>query len=477
MARPAATVALLCLLLPLCLPIPVFAQATELQSPQAVVHGTGSLAASLAGAVLENATQPGVLSLEVTKGLLVLKDETQDVAVPILGSAAPATHSASNSTLANATADDFRLVPGARLLLLPGNASLTSLDIAGMSLEASTAGTLEFPPRASITDPLWRIATGGTLDSARHESGDDVVKGSFQFVVWGASFRLHNQTGNHTVQTGSFDERIGPPGSPAVKRVQREAVFQVESGTLTFDSAMPFRVFLAACRVELAGGSLDVKDPIGSNPVNGEPILPGKHLLQLAAPLVADISGSGGNVTLAFPVPPRESNLDGTRISAPNSPPWLLALPLFALVAVPAGAVAYSQARLRRRLRALDRLVTTRRFEKALALARRIRRLRPRQPDALVAESLSLIHAKEYRRASGVLEAEGWTSALGPLRDYLRAAAASGAGRRADAVAALRRCLQDAPEMEREAALDPLLADLVPLASRRGGGDALRGAP
>ncbi|MCA1820134.1 MAG: hypothetical protein LC620_08835 [Halobacteriales archaeon] len=116
----------------------------------------------------------------------------------------------------------------------------------------------------------------------------------------------------------------------------------------------------------------------------------------------------------------------------------------------------------------------SRRFGQALALAWAIRRRRPGHPDALVAEALSLIHEQRFVESEAVLEADGWTVALRPLRDYLRATAAAALGRRDEAVRRLSDCLRAAPEMAREAAANPMLAAVVVAARQR---EAFPGSP
>lgn len=122
--------------------------------------------------------------------------------------------------------------------------------------------------------------------------------------------------------------------------------------------------------------------------------------------------------------------------------------------------------RLRRDLGRLNELIISRRFDEALELARSIRARRPDHPDALVAESLCLIHKRRFHDARAVLRGPGWTSALQPLRTYLQATAESGSRRLTDASMSLAECLRMAPEMANEAAMNPYLAALLPIALR-----------
>jgi hypothetical protein len=450
------------------------AEQLALHGPEADVRGTGTLVANIGGAVLQNSTGSGTIVVTVASGQLVLNNGTKDASVANIG-ATPAHYGSSTTSLRQARVDGFVLGPGARLVLIPENLTGTSTATYGSRLRASAAGTLEFSPRASA-DPPWRLATEGYLEFLRPMQGNDTSSGSFRFVVWGATFTVHDETGAHTVETGSFDTPVGPPGSPVVHRVQQEAVLHVESGAITLDRSLPFLFFLSSCRLDLASGSLDVRGPAGSNPVNGEPLLAGSRLLELAAPLVASMAAAGTDVGLDFPHPPKSASLDGAVVRVEGSDSWKMTLSLFALVAVPLGAIAYSQVQLRRRLRVLDRLIKARRFKGALLLATKIRRFRPRQPEALVAQAVSLIQTRQYEDAAGVLEAEGWTASLEPLRDYLRATAAAGQGRRDDAIRSLERFLLYAPDMMPVVMANPLLAELAPLARQaRGGTHALPG--
>ncbi|MHB8633614.1 MAG: tetratricopeptide repeat protein [Thermoplasmatota archaeon] len=424
------------------------------------------------GAVLENSTRTGVVFLSIKSGEMVVRQQSSDVSIDGAG-ITPTQDSATTTQLHGASISGFAFATGVRLLVLPQHL-YTRGAVGNSTLQPSSDGTLVFPVRASRESP-WTIKTENSLVFGRPNLGNDTLEGSSQFIVWGANFTLKNETGSHVIETGSFDTPVGAPGSPVVRRVQREAILQIDDGLVTVDRALPFRVYLANFTLALATGALDLANPTGADPVNGEP-LTGGRILQLSAPLVAKGGAVRNGVTLGFPQPPAAANLDGSFVRSAGRGLGVVVFLLVALLAVPAGAAAYSQLELRRRLRSLDRFISTRRFESALVLARRIRDLRPRQPEALVAESLCLIQVGQYGEAAAILASGGWPVALDSMRDYLRATAAAGQGNRGAALRWLQRCLRTSPDMAAEVAANPWLKDFLGAARPTNDGSTLAGA-
>jgi hypothetical protein len=382
---------------------------------------------------------------------------------------APAEHRSDAHPQAGATASGFRLGPDGRLLLLADLEQPPALEgrAHGLRLEAGPPGLADFPQRASITDPAWRVVTEGTLAAAFPAGSDPVASGRFRLVAWDATFTLRNATGSPPVASGAFHEDVA---GPAGRHVQREAVLEVEEGWVRLPGGSAFRLFVHAGRLELATGALHASDPAGTNPAGGAPVAGGARLLALDAPLAADLAPTGGQVAAGFPRPPQSATLDGVAVRAPTGGgPLAWGLALVGLAAVPLAFAAGSRAVLARRVRALDHLVQAQRFGQALDLARAIRRRRPRYADALVAESMGLLRLGRYPEAAAVLEAEGWTAALAPLRDCLRATAAAGQGRKEEAAARLAASLRDAPELAAHAAAHPLLAPILRRTPQGGG--------
>lgn len=455
---------------------PVQAGTATLQGQQVTTHGESQFRGALTGLVLDNGTllDSAAMAVSVAQGRITVYDETTDAWVGNVG-ATPIQHSAASSALADALVDGFSPRSNARMLVIA--TSQAPLDISnadGLTLKAYTGPDQEFPARASA-DAAWTLHVAQTI-TGTGPSRNLNVSGSFRLIVWGTSFVLHNSTGDYPMDTGSQDQTIVAQGA-VVRHTQRETVLDVAEGhlTLTLEPAWGFYVHNGFTTV--TRGSLDTLAPSGINPVDGSAIASGSRRLKLDGPLSATVGPSNGRLQMLFQQFPAAADLDGRVVRPPSAgSPWVAVLSLLALAALPAGAVVHARVRLQRRLRTLDRLVKTRRFPKALVLARRIRRLRPRQPDALVAESLSLLQTRQYIQAAAVLEAEGWTTALEPMRDYLRATAASGQGKRSDALKWLRRCLRSAPDMMSEALANPLLAGLAALAEPRRGNNKLPGS-
>ena len=84
----------------------------------------------------------------------------------------------------------------------------------------------------------------------------------------------------------------------------------------------------------------------------------------------------------------------------------------------------------------------------------------------MVAESITLIHESHYPEAIEVLEGNGWTAALQPMRSFLLATAESGRGRMPEALRHLTECIRMAPGLALEAAANPHLSSLVVRASK-----------
>lgn len=463
MTRAAISASIL-LVLCLLLPSNAAAKMDSLHVMDARVDGAGSFDAGLAGAWLENAPlrEPGHLNLTVMQGDLDLNEESVDVYAAQIG-VTPSQHSRHTSSLAGSRANAFELGANVRLIVAaePGRAHADG-NAMGMDFGPPGVGNTTFPARGS-RDGGWAISTTTAMQMKGASDETVAITGAFQFVAWNASFTLHNATGTYVVQTGSVNEPTpgSPPGTPVSRHVQREAVFRVANGTLTLPREDAFNLFASAADVNLDAGHLQVLNPLGLNPVDGSEIAAGSHRLNLSAPLSVTMFGGAGGLQLGFSKAPPSADLDGRLILPPGASANWFAIGLIALVVIPAAGLAWSQVRHRWRLRTLDHLMVAQNSVRASLLAHEIRRRRPREPHALVAEAISLVHRNDFQSARQVLENEAWTSALQPIRDYLRACVEAGQGHRDAAVRCLKACLKAAPEMVEDAAMNPRLRDIL----------------
>ena len=448
------------------------ASGESLQAAQVSWTGQGDLLANLAGAVMINATGLEGLSLQIQQGSMDIDSTRHDVYTTGAG-ATPAETNRTTRPLIGAHAVDFLPQKVNRILIIPldakATASIANGTLRPASIDSKTYETKVFQERVL------------TIDASRAlemDNGESIaVSGRFLVAVWGINFTMDSQGQREAIRTGEAHESVQGsivPTQVASTHIMREAFITVTQGNLTLP-LQGAQTYLNAPRLDLAQGLLELRNPRGILPVDHSAIPSESQTLTFSAPILALLDRTAENqVQVQLPEAPEEAALDGMRVRGSTSNPWILALALFALVAVPTAATAFSRIQLRRRLRALDTLMRTRCFDRALALARTIRRSRPRQQEALVAETLSLLQAQQYKEATEVLDSKGWSPGLMPMRDYLRATAAAGQGKRSEAIQWLKRCLHEAPDMAPEVAMNPLVADLLPLA-KKGGANALPG--
>lgn len=433
---------------------------------EAQVDGRGEMVARLSGAILENGTLAGhPFEIVVTRADLELDEMVTEAYSQGIG-VTPIKHSTSHDALENVTITSFKLQQESRILVIPSGVADMALEADGLGLAASRIADFTYPRRASAQEPGLGMATSEAIQVVTHGSETNMqIRGPFIVAIWGADFVIEDHGGaQRNVTTGQFDEPWGPSALPpavASKHVSREAIVAVDSGNLTLSLDSTFQVFLSQPRIDLVEGGIQLRNPKGIDPVDGSSIPVGSRELRVFGPTTIGVAPAEGGIEVTFAAPPTEAILDGTAIRAPGSNSWSFPIALLSLVALPAAAVAYSRLQFQRRIRSLGSLVASRRFDQALVVARAIRRRRPRHPDALVAETVSLLNVGRFREAGAVLESNGWTAALGPMRDYLRANSAAGMGRTADAVQWLAACLRDAPDMWSDAASDPRLAGLL----------------
>lgn len=443
-------------------------------------QGHASLNASFTGAVLLNGTLPDEgVDISIKKGHLEIDQSHIDIVAGGAG-ATPANNTRADVTLTAARVHSFILQPACRILVIPLTTSTsTYAELERGQLGPSDLGNKTYQPRTNLAHPDLHVAA----DTAVHLESDVSqatlnVTGPALVVVWGANFTIDQAGTSQIIRTGEERRPIedGPvPTTVASSYQTREAYITIENGSLRLPVNASFRIFLKNPQVNVEEGSFVLQNPSGILPVDGSLIPRGSKNLAFAAPVHA-IVGSGQNgLTISFVTIPDQADLDGTlvRSGGSNNPSaWRLAV--FALVAAPLVAIGLSRAQLHRRLGRLDSLVKARRFGVVLPLAQTIRRYRPKQEEALVAQAISLVHLRRYKEASNVLEARGWTTQVEPLRNFLRAIAASGQGLQPEAIAALRHCMRDAPDMALDALANPLLEGLVKAAQNgRGGSSAL----
>ena len=429
---------------------------------------------SLAGFFVENVSVPDaeMFVVDVQRGTLDIDTETIDIWSNGIG-LTPANHTTENRSLIGSRLDGFSFQYKYRLFVVPLGKTQVIADAGGSDLEVSKASNMSFQAQASPSRPPTNLAIASTIRATSVSLTSIEILGPFRLGLYGGNFTLTDGNGSSTVQTGQTDGSAGAVPRPVASRhVAREAYITVELGSMTLPLGSTVPVFLQEAGLNMTTGTIGLSNPQGTLPLDGSRIPDGARVLGLDAPVNLVLTKADNeDVSVSFLRAPASVDLDGRTIRPTGPSSSLVLFPFLAIGTVLAGAILFSRAQLGRRLHALDRLVKARQFDRALAVARRIRRLRPRQPDALVAESLSLLQTKQYAQAAGVLEEDGWTTALDPLRDYLRAMAASGQGRRSDALRWLKRCLRDAPDMVADVIANPLLADMAALAvPRRGAG-------
>lgn len=438
--------------------------------------GEGRLDAALAGAVWSNQTKAVALGetfrVDVVRGDLQV-DTTEWAVVAGGAGLTPAENSRSQENLANATITDLRIAAGGRILILPLNeAAQAAADPVALGMAASTLGkrTFESNGNQKRSDLHVDATSAVTINSA---VGGLTVSGSFRVVVWAANFTIHQGGSEKVVATG--DTYGAPPGVPGPYTV-REAFVTVQSGSATIPLGSSFEVHLASSNLALESGTASLHDPRGSLPIEGSPVPVTSRELVLEAPFAADMDGRVDHVGVAFTQAPQGVVLDGRAVRpAAADHPWWIAVALVGLAGVPLAGRAWSQRHLRRQLRDLDGMVRAK-STAALALARRIRRRRPGQEEALVAETVGLLQGGQYIQAQRVLDEPVWPASLRPLRTYMLAHAFAGQGRHAESRISLESALMDAPELRSEAASNPLLAPLLGSSSRPGGRHAVPGA-
>ncbi|MES2154433.1 MAG: hypothetical protein V4510_04785 [bacterium] len=452
-------------------PATVQAEVPALSANEVRVEGIGGMEVDFAGAYLDAVPllNPALVTLVADTGQMTLTEATMDIYAGQIG-LTPAKQSNYTTALRGATATSFEPYSGVRLILV-GEPSGTRAHAEAADLNAVPApNSREFRARAAAGG--WTVPSAGGVALQGDYNSTITIVGSFRFIVWDATFTLKNSTGNYAVRTGTVDEPVaGLPSGPVSRHVQREAVFDIIEGAVTLPRQVGLQLFASSVKVDLESGHIQVGNPSGINPVDGGEIASGSKILDLVAPFSMTLQGRGDSLALAFPIAPTAAELDGRAVRVPSSSPHWFGFGVLALVAIPAALAAGARAQNARRLRTLDRLMVSRESGQAITLARAIRKRHPRGEEALVAEAIGLVRQQQFGAASKLLEEGAWTGALQPLRDYLRACAAVGQGRRPAAVKALRACLASAPEMRADASANPLLFGILDEA-RRGTSEA-----
>lgn len=431
---------------------------------EAETTGSGTIEAVLQGAWLEDSLWDvsELITASSLDGEMTLHQRIYDLYAAQVG-VTPVNNTDSTMNLDDATIDQFRLGPEVRILVIGREATLRMTP----DRTALTPNLLDFtfPRRASPGDP-WRIPSAQTLQITAG-NGSYAVTGNFELVVWDATFSIHNATTNRTIQTGTWDEAPSglPSGGPVSRHIQREAVLRIQNGTLLLPGHSAFQVYVDQVLLELQSGELRAKAPSGVNPVDGQTIAAGTKLLALHAPLSTHLMGADENIGLAFLQPPREANVDGSIVVPPGSSNWW-AWSLLAVVAVPVILAGAARVRRNHQARRLDALMRNRDLRAAGHLAQAIRRHHPRDQEALVAETIALVHGHGYSAARQLLTDAEWSEPLRPMRDYLRACVEVGLGHRKQAIGFLAACLRAAPELQAEAQANPLLHGLIAEARR-----------
>lgn len=464
--------------------VPVGAAEGVLTASHATARGDAVVQAWLAGAVWSNQTKQhplASLGFDVLDGALQVDASEWNLQVGGAG-VTPAENREMRRPLNNSTLTGFTLAADARVLVLPWQGlPRAAADVSDLSLSPSLLGAVTYPARVDQDHPELRMDGAHAVVVAAEGEHVLRVEAPFMVALWGANFTIHGPEGDTFVSTGESDESFeGGPVPPALagRHVTREAYVRVERGTGTLPLSAGFDVYVLEADLQMQDGALTVEGPGGTLPVDGSLVPDDSLKLVLDAPFRTTLSSADGRVGLAFVEAPQQAVLDGVTIRSHHGPPaWLWPLALLAVVAVPLLGRALSQRRLHRRLRHLDGLVRAKRFEAAVAVAQAIRRRRPAQEQALVAEAIGLLQARAYAAAQAVLEEPRWPAALQPMRGYLHAHALAGQHRTAEATAALEACLRDHPGLRRDAEANPLLSPLLARDRRPGGRHAVPGAP
>lgn len=426
--------------------------------------GTGTLDATLQGAWLEDSRLAGnLLAASSFQGELTLHQRTYDVYAGQVG-ITPVNNTATTTRLDDAAIDEFQLGAEARILVIGREATLhTRPDDTVLSQNLLD---FTFPRRAAPGDP-WRIPSAQTLQITSG-NGSHAIAGDFEVVVWDATFTVRNATQNRTIETGTWDETPPglPTGGPVSRHIQREALIRVTNGTLTLPRDPAFKVYIDQAFLDLQTGQLQARAPSGINPVDGQSIAQGTQLLALQAPLSTHVEAATENIGIAFLKPPGQAELDGAVVVAPRGSQNWWAWSLLAVVAVPVLLAATAKLRRDQQARRLDALMRNRDIHAAGQLAHAMRQRRSHDQEALVAETIALVHGHDYDAARQLLAEADWSEPLRPMRDYLRACVEVGLGHRKQAVTFLAACLRAAPELLPEAQANPLLHGIVAEARR-----------
>jgi hypothetical protein len=425
--------------------------------------GTGTLEATLQGAWLEDASLAGEpVAASSYKGELTLHQRTYDVYAGQVG-ITPVNNTATSTALNDAIIEEFHLGAEARILVIGREATLRTTPDGTVFTQNLLDFT--FPRRASPGEP-WRIQSAQTLQVTAG-NGSYMIAGDFELVVWDATFTVRNATANRTIETGTWDETPPglPTGGPISRHIQREAFMRV-NGTLTLPRNSALKVYIDQAFLDLQTGQLQARSPSGINPVDGQSIAQGTQRLALQAPLSTQIAAATDSIGIAFLKPPRQAELDGAVVVAPEGSSNWWAWSLLAVVAVPVILAAGTKLRRSQQTRRLDALMRNRDVGAAGRLAHAMRQRRSHDQVALVAETIALVHGHDYDAARQLLTEATWSEPLRPMRDYLRACVEVGLGHPKQAVTFLAACLRSAPELQAEAQANPLLHGIVAEARR-----------
>lgn len=435
--------------------------APGLDASAATLTAGGVATLDLAGLVIEGPAcgQAPVLAVTAARGVLEVDNETTALWVtPAVGT--PRENTRESRPLAGAAADGFALHEGCRLLALPvpGSPLRATAALGAGHVGAPGASALAFEPRASFDRGRMEVAAGA-LPLEVAQSGTLQVQAPFLLVAWEASFRVHDAGGTRSYRTGVDAEPVAPAPAPGQRHTQREAYLLVEEGSLGVSLTPGIRPYAASLEVDVADGRLQLHDPAGTLPLRGSAIPAGSRLLELEGATVV-LGPAGGRLGARLAGDPAAAYLDGVAV-APPPEPGLRAAPLLAVLgaaAVAAAVVLSARARAERRMARLEELVAGRRYDEALALARRAQARRPDREDARLAEATCLIQLSRFAEARLALGGPGWQATSRPLREYLLASAEAGLGQTSLAVKHLTDCLLEAPAFAAEALANPLLA-------------------
>ncbi|MEA3191184.1 MAG: hypothetical protein QOD77_1766 [Thermoplasmata archaeon] len=342
-----------------------------------------------------------------------------------------------------------------RLVLIPLAPRSAEAQLAGLAVEAATAGTTTFKPHASTVRPQTTYEARGALAALGGREWS--VRGDFRLVVWGADATFASANGTVTAETGQHSTPTVAPGVPVMENVQVEAYADLRGAELTLVLANATTALLEDASLAMAAGSVSLHS--ARLVVAGEAVAPATVVLR--APLAGALRAQSAAVRLELG---DVAAIEGAGLEAADGPglgalwPWWLAG--LAVVALAATAYRHQRVLLRRRMDARD-------YPQAAATASRLAWLPWAGRDARVAEAVALLRSGQLARAERRLgPARRWARRR-DTRDYLLAHLRSLQGRRGEALESLANCIAVSPGYARDAAADPALRGLVAEALRK----------